>query len=246
MSTNTLHANRKLLRTAAVLLLLGVVLSFLAGNAHPSHAIANDHVAAFTEYAESTNWTAIHLGQFAGMAMLIVGMVVMFFALSLPASGIGWVGRLGLLWAVIALGLYGVLQAVDGVALKQAVNAWIHAPEAEKAARFATAEGIRWLEWAVRSYQSFTLGLSFLLLGITIAWTGRISKMIGCLMLISGFAYLAQGWVLGEEGFAASNTYPTLFGILSVLGWSIWLLISAWQMKEASEPDGNRLEYAHS
>jgi hypothetical protein len=35
---------------------------------------------------------------------------------------------------------------VDGVALKQAVNAWVDAPEAEKAARFAAAEAMRWLE----------------------------------------------------------------------------------------------------
>jgi len=34
---------------------------------------------------------------------------------------------------------------VDGVALKQAVNAWASAPDAEKAARFASAEAIRWL-----------------------------------------------------------------------------------------------------
>ena len=35
------------------------------------------------------------------------------------------------------LALYGVLQAVDGVALKQAVNVWASAPDAEKAARGA-------------------------------------------------------------------------------------------------------------
>ena len=43
----------------------------------------------------------------------------------------------------MALGFYGVLQAVDGVALKQAVDAWVNAPEADKAARFASAEVVR-------------------------------------------------------------------------------------------------------
>ena len=33
--------------------------------------------------------------------------------------------------------------AVDGVALKQAVNAWASAPGAEMVARFASAEAIR-------------------------------------------------------------------------------------------------------
>ncbi len=46
----------------------------------------------------------------------------------------------------VALGLSGVLQAVDGVALKQAVDAWVSAPDAEEAARFASAETVRWLE----------------------------------------------------------------------------------------------------
>ena len=50
------------------------------------------------------------------------------------------------------LALYGVVMAVDGVALKQAVNAWASAPVAEKAARFASAEAIRWIEWGARSY----------------------------------------------------------------------------------------------
>jgi hypothetical protein len=62
-------------------------------------------------------------------------------------------------------GTLWVLQAVDGVALKQAVDAWVSAPEAEKAARFASAETIRWLVWGTRSYQSFIFGLTLILLG---------------------------------------------------------------------------------
>ena len=47
---------------------------------------------------------------------------------------------------IAALALYGVLQAVDGVALKEAVDAGVSAPDAEKAARFGNAETVRWLE----------------------------------------------------------------------------------------------------
>src|SRR5512134_3924097 len=122
MSAKLSHYDRRLLRVSATLVLMGVILSFLAGTAHPDHAAANDHVAAFTEYANSSTWTAVHLGQFIGMAFLIAGLAVMFFGLNLRTNGIGWIGRLGFLCAVIALGLYGVLQAVDGVALKQAVD----------------------------------------------------------------------------------------------------------------------------
>jgi len=81
-------------------------------------------------------------------------LLVLFFALNVQTGVAGWAGRFGAVAAVVTLALYGVLQAVDGVALKQAVDAWASAPEVEKAARFASAEAIRWLEWGVRSYQS--------------------------------------------------------------------------------------------
>jgi hypothetical protein len=65
--------------------------------------------------------------------------------------------------------------------------------------------------------------------------TARIPRPVGYLMGLSGLAYLAQGWVIGSEGFSNSNTVPTLLGILSVLAWSIWLLVSAWRMQEPVE-----------
>ena len=228
-------ADRKSLRLAATLLFAGILLSFLAGILHPGRENANNHPAAFAEYAGSGNWTAIHLGQFAGMAVIIAGLLVLFYALNAHSGTPGWTGRFGAVSAVVALALYGVLQAVDGVALKQAVDAWVSAPEAEKAARFASAEAIRWLEWAVRSYHSFMLGLSFVLFATVIVWTARTSRPIGYLMGLSGLAYIVQGWVIGSEGFSATNNAPTLLGIILVLAWSIWLLIIAWRMKESVE-----------
>jgi hypothetical protein len=198
---------------------------------HPGRADANDHAAAFAEYAANASWTAVHLGQFVGMATLITGLVVLVYALKLTEGAPLWLGRFGLGAAVVALGLYAVLQAVDGVALKQAVDAWVRAPDAEKAARFASAEGIRWLEWATRSYQSFMLGIAFLLVGAAIVAIARPARAIGYLMGLSGLAYITQGWILGSEGFSAANSIPTLLGYISVVAWSIWLMIAAWRMK---------------
>lgn len=227
--------DRALLRLSATLQFVGVLLSFLAGILHPARENANEHVAVFAEYANSTNWTAIHLGQFAGMAVFIAGLVVLFFALDFQSGTPRWAGRFGFGSAVVALALYGVLQAVDGVALKQAVDAWVRAPDAEKAARLASAEAIRWLEWGVRSYQSFMLGLAFVLFATMIVSTARIPKPIGYLMGLSGLAYIAQGWVLGSEGFSATHKAATLLGIILTLAWSIWLLIGAWRIEESVE-----------
>ncbi|HWI00895.1 MAG TPA: hypothetical protein VNT27_11240, partial [Propionibacteriaceae bacterium] len=127
-----------------------------------------------------------------------------------------------------------VLEAVDGVGLKQAVNAWASAGEGDKAVRFAAAETVRWLEWAVRSYHSFVFGLALILFGAVIAVTGRVSRPIGYLMALSGLSYLAQGWIIGSSGFSSGNQIPTLLGIGLILVWTVWLLIAALRMKTAA------------
>jgi hypothetical protein len=122
---------------------------------------------------------------------------------------------------------------VDGVALKQAVDAWASAPAAEKATRFASAEAVRWLEWGTNCYHSFMFGLALVLFAIVIVWTARVPRPIGYLMGLSGLAWLVLGWVVGTEGFSATNAVPTYAGTTFLLAWIIWLLIVVWRMKES-------------
>ncbi len=228
--------DRKALRLSAALLVVGFIL-FAGATAlfHPGHEPANNHRAAFAEYARSADWTAVHLGQFACMAIITAGLLVFYFALDVRAGNAAWVARLGAVSAAIALGLYGVLQAVDGVALKQAVDAWMNAPDTEKVARFAGAETIRWLEWGARSYQSFMFTLTLILLGSAVALTARLPRPLGYLMALSGLAYIVQGWVLGSEGFSAVNTSAILVAYVLMLAWIVWLLVVALRMKESFE-----------
>jgi hypothetical protein len=176
---------RDALRLAAVLLLGGVVVTGIAGFLHAEGPDANDHQTIFALYAASQSWTAVHLGQFIGMVIITFGLVALFFALDVR-RGVGlWLNRFALLAAGAAIALYGVLQAVDGVGLKQAVNALASAEDGDKAVRFAGAEVVRWLEWAVRSYHSYVFGLALILFGGVIAVTGRVSRAIGYLMALS-------------------------------------------------------------
>jgi uncharacterized membrane protein HdeD (DUF308 family) len=235
------RSDRTALRLAAVLLIVGIVITALAGLLHPEGAAANDHPATFAVYADSGIWTAVHLGQFVGIATLIAGLGALFFALDPRRGPQLWLNRAALLAAIVALALYGVLQAVDGVALKQAVDAWAAAPGPEKAARFASAETVRWLEWAVRSYHSFMFGAALILFGATIAATRRVTRAIGYLMALSGLAYLAQGWILGMSGFSSANGIPTLLGIVLVVAWAVWLLIDALRAR-VGQPEATDVE----
>jgi hypothetical protein len=232
--------DRSLLRLSATLVVIGEVLFALVTAFHPD-GDANNHPAVFAEYASSASYTALHFGQFVFMAVLLVGLLVLFFALDVRSGALGWVGRFAAVSVVVALALYGVLQAVDGVALKHAVDAWVSAPEAEKATRFANAETVRWLEWGMNEYQNFMFALALILLASVIVGSARVPRPIGYLMGLAAIPMLAQSWVIGNEGFAVSWLAGSLsvVGLPLMLAWSIWLLIVAWRKKEPDQA-GNR------
>src|SRR4051812_28706196 len=168
--------DRKSLRLSALLLVVGELLFVVVGMFHPAHEDPNHHSAVFAEYAHSSNWIAVHMGQFLATALIVAGLLVLLFALDVRSRKLPWVTRFAAVSAAVTLALYGVLQAVDGVALKHAVDALASAPHAQRASAFGNAEAIRWLEWGVRSYQQLMQGLTLILVGIVIAGTARIPK----------------------------------------------------------------------
>jgi len=232
----SITADRTLLRLSATMLFIGLLLTGLEIYFHTldqNGTPANNHLASFAAYAGSSDWTAVHLGIFVGTAILSAGLLVLFFALNVSEGTPRWVGFFGAIAAGVALALYGVASAVDGVALKQAVDAWASAPASGKAALFASAEAIRWLEWGIKSYWSFTTGLALVLFAIAIVWTARVPRPIGYLMGLSGLGWLVQGWVLGTEGFSDIFQVVQNLSLILFLAWMIWLLIVAWRRKES-------------
>jgi hypothetical protein len=211
---------------SAALLLVGQLLYILITQMHAG-GDANDHPAIFAAYARSGIWTAVHVGQFAATAILIAGLFALSSTLGAQAGASRWAARFSAGSAAVALALYGVVMAVDGVALKQAVNAWASAPDAEKATRFATAESIRWIEWGARSYQNLALGLALLLLAAAVGRTAWLPRPIAYLMGLSGLFYLAQGWVAGTDGFTRTHDVLIVLAWVLNLAWMIWLAIVA-------------------
>jgi hypothetical protein len=220
-------ADQKVLRLSATLLFIGLVFSSLMQFPHPPGGATIE--ATFANYAASRDWAAIHLGQFVAEAILLAGLLVLFFALNLSAGPPRWVGFFGATAAGVALALAAVLFAVDGVALKQAVDAWASAPAAEQATRFAGAETIRWLEWGTNSYWEFMRGLACVLFAITIVWTARVPRPVGYLMGVAGLAFILLGWSVGTRGFTPATTIPMYASYTALFAVTIWLLIVAWR-----------------
>ena len=222
--------DRAALRLAGGMLVVGELSLTLVTLLHPGREAANNHPAVFAEYAASGSWTAVHLGQFVATAVILAGLLALVAALNLQAPGPYWVARFAAGSAVAALALTAVNQAVDGVALKQAVDAWARAPAAEQASTFANAEVVRWVEWGTRSYQRSMIGLTFLLVGTGIAWTGRLPRPAGYLAVLISLIYLLQGWLLGMEGYASALSVPTPLGLALEIGWAIWVAVIAWRL----------------
>jgi hypothetical protein len=220
-------------RVPAALLISGQLLYIGVTQLHAGGE-ANDHPHIFEHYAENGIWGLVHVGQFLAIAVLVGGLVALRYATETRIPRAGWLLRSGANLGLVALALYGALQAVDGVALKQAVTAWMTAPEAEKAARFASAESIRWLEWGMRSYHDFSLGLSLLLYGVAISLNTAAPRGIGWLMALSGLAYLFQGWVAGAEGFTGAQSIGIVTAWVLCVSWMTWLGIYAWGETEGS------------
>jgi hypothetical protein len=227
--------DRSSLRLSATLILTGQLL-FIVVTLFHADGKANNHRSVFVEYAGSGSWKAVHLVQFAAIAILLAGLLALFFALNVHAGPARWMSRFGAASTVVALALYAVLQAVDGVGNKMVDAAWVSAPDAEKAARFASAEAMRWLEWGVRSYQDFALGLALLLFAAAVARTVGLPRPIAYLMGLSGLTYLVQGWVIGAEGFSGTHSTLILVAYVFSLAWMIWLVVVAWRRQDSQAP----------
>ena len=227
--------DRMLLRFSALLLIVGEVVYQVAEQFHPEGGITPNNV--FTAYANSPSWTLVHEAQFAGSTIVIFGILALFFALNINSGILGVMNRFAAALAVAALALNGTLYAVDGVALKQAVDEWMGASVSQQSAFFAVVQGIRGVEWGLRSYVDFTTGLTLVLFGIVIASTTRIPRPIGYIMGLSGLVYIAQGYGYGTGYTSLSNFVTWMPNSLNyqflIIVWAIWLLVSAWRMKES-------------
>ncbi|MEV5434443.1 hypothetical protein AB0K80_00165 [Streptomyces sp. NPDC052682] len=182
---------------------------------HPSGE-EDDHPAIFIKYADSDPWIAVHLLQFIGVLVTLSGMLVLYRVLR-GADGSSLVALLGAAAAVATAAIWAVLQGLDGVGLKRAVDSWVSASGSEKAIRFANAETVRWLEWGFQSYFRILLGLTLALFGAAILVGRRVPGWLGWAALVAGVCSLIFGVDVGYSGLASE--------LQDVLGIAIFILV---------------------
>jgi hypothetical protein len=210
-------------RVACLLLVGGAGTAIIAGLLHPHDQLPNSHVAAFAEYAHSTDWLWVHALQFLSAALVVAGLLILGRALQRVGAAPDLL-RLGDAAAAATAALIAVNMAVDGVALKHAVDAWVNAPPQDRASRFAAAETVRWLEWGVNSYFTILLGLTLLLFAGALLRHGHLgarARLAGVTGTLAGALLVLNGLTVGAHGFEPTSLPRVATGLYLTMALGI-------------------------
>ena len=216
----------------AALAVGGAVLVLLGTGAHPAHADPADAAAAFAEYAGTSRevWVASHLLQLAGLAGVVLSVVLLAGAvagLSTP-----WTRLTGACGAA-SLATAAVLQAVDGVALKVAVDLWSAAPDAERPALFAAAQAVRGIEVGLDGVFALLLAATVAGLAAVHLTAPRGSRALGVLAAAGAGVGGVGGVLFCLQGFSPAAMDAALAGL--ALGLLAVLATAVGGLRQGSE-----------
>jgi hypothetical protein len=109
-------------RIGAVAFPLAILVYVVSTAIHPSGVVMNNPII-FRVYAQDDSWIAVHFAQWLAVLLLFGGLVALYYSITTYSeAGAGVVARFGLAAAVLTAASLTILQAVDGVALKWAVD----------------------------------------------------------------------------------------------------------------------------
>jgi hypothetical protein len=155
------------------------------------------------------------------------GILGLFRALR-PAGGSTLLTRAGEAAAVLTASVLAMLQAVDGVALKHAVDSLVAAPAALHDAAFHDAEIVRWMEWAMAGYYRIAFGLTAVLIGVAVARARALPRWTAAPALLSGVAFVADGVTVSYHGFLGTNL-ANLISLASFVLFAVAVTVAAWR-----------------
>jgi hypothetical protein len=208
MAQNLPQFIRPLFRIGSILFIAGMVITIVSTVIHASTEDPSNHPLVFTIYASDDSWIAVHIGQLVGAIMVFGGGFVVLYRLvvqseSTTTSVLAWIG---LALTIMTASAVAVLQAVDGIAQKRAVDSYVAAPPEEKAITFKVAEGIRFIEYGTNSIFRILQGLVAVIFGVAIVKSKILSKWIGGAGVIMGAVTIYAGLEVAYLGFGNTTT----------------------------------------
>ena len=192
----------------------------------------NDAVAAFSEYAADYLWIASHLTQLAGVTLIVVALL--FLAQQLEAvSGTAW-ARIATAGAITSLALSCVLQAVDGIALKRAVDVWAEAASSQKDTAFQAAFAVRQVEIGLASMVCVAFGLTGVVYGRILLFDRAYPKWLATLAVLGGAPTTVAGVVIAYTGFSTSAMAINMPANFVLLVWMLAVGVFMWRRGKGS------------
>ena len=213
-------------RFSAALALLGAAALGVGTWLHPAGADPADSAAAFAEYAATSRatWVASHLLQLVGVTGVTLAMILMAGALAgASTSRVQATRTLG----AASLAVAATLQAVDGVALKVAVDRWVGAPDGDKPALFAAALAVRSVEIGLDGLWALMLAATALSLAAVLLTAPYVRRSLALLTGAAAAISAVGGVLFCLQGFspAAMNvsTAGAVLGFVAVTATALML-----------------------
>ena len=225
-------------RIGAIAFPLGVILLVVSTIIHPGGDVMNNPVI-FRVYAQDDSWIASHFGQWFGVLLFFGGLLAIYYSIRATSEAGAGIARFGFAAAILALAATTILQVVDGVALKWAVDAWASAPADQEGAAFAAAEALRYTEYAIQSLFTILLGLTLILYGLAIALGTVYPRWLGWVAVVSGVAWIVHGLMVPYRGLLSSP--PRRVALILMYLWAFIMAFVMWRNSSRGRTASRRL-----
>ena len=199
---------------------------FTGAYLHPMGSDPNDPVVAFAEYAADRLWVASHLMELAGVAAMVAALLFLAEHLETRTSSVTRIATAG---AIASLALAAALQAVDGIALKNMVDAWAAAPASQKEGIFHAAFAVRQIEIGLASMLSLAWGLTATMYGVALLGDERYPKWFAGVAIVGGVPTMVAGVVMAYTGFSGLAMAINMPANLLLLLWMLALGGLMWR-----------------
>src|SRR5215204_5780498 len=233
MTNRTRHEEGSIFRIGSVAGIIGALLAMVGNLLHPATPIGDPEGVAQT-IAQSENWVLVHLVIVVGLMLMPGGLVAI--SRSIQGGVAGTLAQIGSVAAVAGVTVGVVLVIVDGVAAKHLADAWEAAPAEEGAAALRVVLAEKAINFALASlFNILFAGVTFILLGLAVAWSGEYPVWLGWVVVIAGVGSVLVGLVqayTGESiGFTriATIIFPTIITL-----WVAGMSVLVWQKVSSS------------
>jgi hypothetical protein len=215
-------SDRWIYRLGAGAAVVGSLLGMVGNLVHPATPLDDPQGIARTIAESGAMWISIHLVIVIGIALMLGGLVGLFYALRGGMAGA--FALFGLVAAVAGATIGLILVILDGVASPQLAKEWMAASQDESEVALQIVLVSETLNFALASLFNFVFaGATFLLFGLAVASSRVFPRWLGWVVVVAAVGSIGAGLI---QAYAGEPT--TASRILTIIGpttITLWLLV---------------------